>query len=264
MRATLATLTLVLAFCAGSFAQVLLLPNPQPLVTAETTTWFQLGDPITFSGSFYYPAGPRVFFDGNVMVRVGDYRGVPLYADATIEPFSIVLVPAGGGLMQPYERRRVEDLAGTTGSRAPSFPVGASSGARLDRFSQEAIVRGADFVDAAPAVPLGSLGRRAPSSVARATPPVPVRLLPRRPVATTGQAPAARPGTSGVWVPFAGERWIARGAAMPFVPGEFEIAGEHHGFPVFRRAGDPATIYIATIEREPQPGDLLTPYSRSR
>jgi hypothetical protein len=33
-----------------------------------------------FDGDFYYPSGPTVFFDGNVMVRSGTYRGVGLYA----------------------------------------------------------------------------------------------------------------------------------------------------------------------------------------
>ena len=64
-----------------------------------------------------------MFFNGNTMVRTGHYNGVPLYADATLEPYSIVYVPIGRGLMQPYERPRRGDLAGTTGSRPPSFPV---------------------------------------------------------------------------------------------------------------------------------------------
>ena len=43
--------------------------------------------------------------------------------------FGIIYVPIGGGLMQPYERPRTGDLAGTTGNRAPSSPV-ATSGPR--------------------------------------------------------------------------------------------------------------------------------------
>ena len=61
---------------------------------------------MIFAGSLYYPAGPVVFFNGDVMVRTGYYYGVPLYADTTIEPYSIVLVPIGRGQMQPYERLR--------------------------------------------------------------------------------------------------------------------------------------------------------------
>src|SRR4029079_355600 len=60
---------------------------------------------------------------GYQMVRSGSYRGIPLYIDSTIEPYSIVFVPLTGGRMQPYERRRTGNLAGTTGSRAPSLPT---------------------------------------------------------------------------------------------------------------------------------------------
>src|SRR5688572_33397323 len=65
------------------------------------------------------------------MVRVGHYNGVPLYADTTLEPHSIVFVPVGRGQMQPYERLRAGDLAGTSGSRLPSFP------GRSDRLPRE-------------------------------------------------------------------------------------------------------------------------------
>ncbi len=56
-----------------------------------------------------------MFFSGDQMVRTGYYNGVPLYADTTIEPYSVVLVPVGRGQMRPYERIRDGELAGTTG-----------------------------------------------------------------------------------------------------------------------------------------------------
>src|SRR5713226_6058661 len=77
-------------------AQAFHLPTPPPQVTAASSSWQINGEPLFYAGSFYYPAGPTVFFDGSVMVRTGVYNGVPLYADATLEPYSIVYVPIGG------------------------------------------------------------------------------------------------------------------------------------------------------------------------
>ena len=115
---------------APASAQVHSRPTDPPIVTAENESWYRLAEPLQFAGDLYYPAGARVFFNGNTMVRTGHYNGVPFYADTTIEPYSIVYVPIPRGLMQPYERLRRGDLAGTTGSRAPSFPVGTSVGGR--------------------------------------------------------------------------------------------------------------------------------------
>src|SRR5205807_585862 len=116
-------------------AQAYNLPTPSPQVTAANSLWQINGEPVFFEGDVYYPAGPTVFFDGNVMYRSGVYRGVPLYVDATLTPGSYVYVPIGGNVMRPYERKRYGALAGTTGSRTPSFPIqrdvelSASSGA---------------------------------------------------------------------------------------------------------------------------------------
>lgn len=74
-------------------AQVQSRPTDPPLVTAVNESWYRLGEPIQFAGELYYPAGPVIFFNGNTMIRTGHYNGVPLYADTTVEPFSIVLVP---------------------------------------------------------------------------------------------------------------------------------------------------------------------------
>ena len=107
----------------SGMAQVYLLPAEPPQVTAASTAWQINGEPVFYAGDYYYPAGPTVFFDGNVMVRSGTYRGVPLYADSTLEPYSVILVPIGGKLLRPYERKRTGELAGTVGSRTPSFPT---------------------------------------------------------------------------------------------------------------------------------------------
>jgi hypothetical protein len=62
-----------------------------------------------------------VYFDGKLMTPVSEYQGVP--EDSTLSAFSLIYVPIGGNLMRPYERRRSGELAGTTGSRTPSWPV---------------------------------------------------------------------------------------------------------------------------------------------
>jgi hypothetical protein len=96
-------------------------------VTANNESWYINREPLQFAGDLYYPAGAGVFFDGNTMVRSGHYNGVPLYTDTTLEPYSVVYVPLERGVMQPYERLRQGSLAGTTASRAPSFPVSATA-----------------------------------------------------------------------------------------------------------------------------------------
>src|SRR3982751_4444535 len=129
-------LVLSFVFCtllsSSAFAQATWQPTPPPLVSAENTSWFQAGEPILWNGDFYFPAGALQGFNQYQMVRGGSYRGIPLYTDATFEPYSVVFLPISGARMQPYERRRSGDLAGTTGSRAPSLPTdigleGASS-----------------------------------------------------------------------------------------------------------------------------------------
>src|SRR5690606_34494293 len=102
-------------------AQIVMRAEPVPSVLAGDTEWYRTGEPILHRGAQYYPAGAQTFFDGNLMVLVGEYRGVPLYADPTLETGSLVYVPVSGGLMQPYERLRTGDLAGTSGSRTPSY-----------------------------------------------------------------------------------------------------------------------------------------------
>ncbi|MBI2220834.1 MAG: hypothetical protein HYU53_06460 [Acidobacteria bacterium] len=229
---------------AAQAAQVFHQPEPRPIVTADSDEWFRLGDAITFEGDFYYPAGPRVFFDGNVMVRTGFYRGVPLYADATLEPYSKVFVPVSGGLMQPYERRRAGELAGTTGSQAPSFPVavagepaGEPAGAR--RMAPEAV---------------GTAGRaamRLPSAPAPAG-----VVVPPRDVIEVGEKPK---GLNEIYVMYAGYRWKAAGMAVPLKEGQHIVIGEYRGYPVYadRDLGkDPRRIYL------PSRAGYIAPYER--
>ena len=202
-------------------AQVNSRPTDPPIVSAENDAWYRLGEPVVVSGEFYYPAGPITFFNGNVMVRVGHYEGVPLYANTTLEPHSIVFVPIGRGQMQPYERLRAGDLAGTSGSRLPSFP------GRSDRLPREI----ATFPTPA-TVPqeIGTIST----------------VVPERPVGTTGieLAPPVLPPVQrgkpftydSVSVQFMGEKWVMAGPSMEMPSGLVQVA-EYKGFPVYARTG---------------------------
>src|SRR3982750_4357092 len=125
MRASILGLCLTAAvlFPKTSNAQVFSFRTPPPTVTAGGADWQINSEPIVVSGIVYYPTRAFRIFDGQVMSQVGIFEGVPVYADATLEPFSLMYVPIGGARMREYERRRDGELAGTTGSRTPSFPV---------------------------------------------------------------------------------------------------------------------------------------------
>jgi hypothetical protein len=270
----LAVLTLLAA--APAAAQVQSRPTDPPLVTAVNESWFQLREPIQVAGELYYPAGARVFFDRNTMVRTGHYNGVPLYADTTLEPFSIVYVPVTRGLMQPYERRRRGDLAGTTGSRTPSFPVATSP--------TMTAVPAAAAAPTEPPMPAGALGVYTPDTSAPAT-----TMTATRPAAAgrTGATPGAvgttgvvtagsvatrgrvmtrrqgiplvslrRPeGNDGLWIRYAGEKWVSAGPAVPLRPDDFVRVGNYAGFPVFARQGfTEEVIYLPTL------AGLIAPY----
>jgi hypothetical protein len=225
-------------------AQVQSRPTEPPLVTAENEQWFKLGEPLQVGGDVYYPAGPRVFFDGNTMVRSAHYNGVPIYTDTTLEPYSVVFVPIGRGIMQPYERPRRGDLAGTTGSRAPSFPVaGVTSGYR------------GEIMAAAPPTnlsrPVGAINRFDDdvSAVAQAAP---------APSEPQGYATVLRPeNNDGIWITYAGARYLSAGAAVPFRAVDFQLVGDYSGFPVFARQNvKEDVIYIPTR------AGLVAPYRK--
>jgi hypothetical protein len=239
-------------------AQVLLQPTPPPLVTADNEPWFLAGDPITWSGDYYFPSGPQVFFNGNQMVRSGSYRGIPLYTDTTLEPYSIAYVPLGGGLMQPYERRRAGERAGTTGSTAPSFPV-QTTGELLLQGSAPPVAQAAGAPSFARAYDV------APPATVVFSPPLTAPAV----AAATGTegriivAPASRPletarrpkGINNVWIEYNGQRWFSAGPAVA-IDGNFAPAGQYHGFTVYTRDADRSTLYVPTI-----PG-YVAPYTR--
>jgi hypothetical protein len=229
-------------------AQVELSETPPPRVSAASADWQIRGEPVVFAGNVYYPTGPNVFFDGAVMVRTGTFRGVPLYADATLEPYSVVYVPIGRMTMRPYERRREADLAGTTGSRAPSFPT--------DRDSELDVARPTDAIDAQ---------AMAPDDDSSPT-PLDARVQPRRgervPATSARGGVVSRPtyvqsfpsptSNAGIWIAYDGARWFLRGDAQPFDAARFVAVGDYRGFPVYReRSGARDDIYVPSVEGGP-------------
>jgi hypothetical protein len=231
----LAVLLIGLPTLAG--AQAIWQPTPTPTTTAENETWYRNGEPILWGDEVYYQVGAPVFFNRYQMVRSGAYRGVPLYTDSTHESLSIVYLPVAGGLMQPYERRRTGALAGTTGNRGPSFPVGIAS----ERAAERPV---APEVGRAPAEP---------------------NAEELEAVAATGrsivEAPRAAPGSvvrpkgiNGVWITYEDQRWFASGKAVRLDAG-FKRAGSYQGFPVYRHANDDH-IYIPTSD------GMIAPYGR--
>jgi len=240
-------------------AQVSYRPTPAPLITAASATWQINGEPIFFAGSFYYPTGPAVFFDGQLMARVGEYLTVPLYADTTLEAFSRVFVPIGGAVMKPYDRRRAGPLAGTVGSTTPSWPVqvatnGPTGGTGGGNQSGEAgtvpdVVHpaGTSGVTESCSCPVSTAG-----TVAAGDP------IGSREGAVILSAPPPTRNT-GISIRFHGAEWFNDGPAVPFSPNRFEPVGDYSGFPVYRdRRGDASTIYVTVVADGP-----LAPYVRN-
>ena len=103
MRQTVLAVAVLCAAVTVS-AQVQSRPAEPPQQSASSEAWYLQRQPIHINGQTYYPSGPALFFNGNQMVPSGQYNGVPIYTDPTVEPFSVFLVPIGRGLMQPYAR----------------------------------------------------------------------------------------------------------------------------------------------------------------
>ena len=253
-------------------AQVALQPAPDPVETAEDAPWYVAGEPLVFAGNLYYPAGPRVFFNRYEMIRSGFYEGVPLYTRTTVEPYSVVFVPVGGGVMHPYERRRAGDIAGTSGSTTPTFPiVTPSEQAALWVMPQAAapptrmaisigdtsrelteVTPGTAQRYAAAAAPQNTVGTLGNEAAAPAV--VPLIPLPMQ--------TALRPkGLNGVFIDFDNRRWFNSGPAVEFSSSRFTRSGDYHGFAVYSEAGKSDTIYVALTSTST---DLVTPYSIRR
>ena len=236
-------------------AQVQSRPTDPPVVTAANESWYVNGEPLQFAGDLYYPAGARVFFNGNTMVRSGHYNGVPLYTDTTIEPYSIVYVPIQRGLVQPYERPRQGAFAGTVASRTPSFPVRMASSS-FGSIGSFGVLPQAGAAPTALPAPIGAISVYTPEPPSAPNVPVVAPLAVTTSSATpqlnseTGItfATIGRPAMNdGVWIPYLGEKWVSAGPAVPITPESFRVVGSYEGFPVFaRKDGSDQVIYVPT------------------
>jgi hypothetical protein len=228
-------LFVALAVPTQGSAQFVFRESP-PLVTAENSAWQINGEPVYFEGAFYYPSGPTVFFSGDVMVRSGIFRGIPLYQDRTIEPYSVVYVPVGHTLMRPYLPLRRDGQIVTT----------------LSELTDPITIPEAEL-------PVGTKGIvpttiAEPATAAFTAPPVDA-AVPTLGGVETIPAPTSR--RNGVYLEFAGTRWYLSGTAVHYDPDRFEPVGSYRGFAVYRdRAGADDTIWVTVVRDGP-----VAPYS---
>lgn len=226
---------------AGSLLlMVLLVPSlgsAQPSRTAQAAEWQVLNEPILVNGLVYYPTMETRFFDRQIMTQTGVYLGVPVYADVTLEPHSVIYVPVSRGLMRGYERRREGELAGTQGSRVPYFPVEIPSGIAAPEPRTVTNPRAVGTSGAAPPAPSGDTPRPAATRIAS----IP---LPR--------------GDDGIWLEYAGARWYSDGPAVVFDEARFRQVGVYRGFPVYRdRASGAGEIWVRVVADGP-----VAPYTK--
>lgn len=235
--------TLCATFVSGfAAAQVMYVPTPPPTVVADSQDWYRAGEPIPFADAVYYPAGAIQHFDGNRMVRSGEYGGVPFYTDKFLDPYGKIFVPLSGGRLQPYERRRDGPLAGTTGSQAPSFPVGSSAEAARAAVVGP-VVTLFDAEDRAQASRSPVVGTAGATGTTGAPPPTGI------------SSPMQPTGLNAVFITYRGTRWRPAGAPVAFEEARFRAVEDYRGFPVFvAREGDARLIYL------PSRAGMVTPY----
>lgn len=270
-RAVASLICVVVISCSANpaFAQTSL-----PLVTAEHEAWYQTGEPLTYEGSFYYPAGPLTAFNRNEMVRSGFYRGIPLYTRTTWEPYSVVFVPLPGGFMQPYQRRRAGEIGGTIGSIGPGLPVERADTSRTLTSGLQAAGPPTSLPDTLTGrTPgMGETGSVGTSGVAATPVATAVDSVASEPRATLNAGrvvvlPRPRPlitiakpsGVNGVFVEFDNARWYSTGPTLELDSGYMRI-GEYRSFPVYARAGGDTSMIFIPVTTDA--GTLLTPYRR--
>lgn len=252
---TCALLASLIIVPSVALAQVAMQPTARPAITAENEAWYLAGEPIMFAGDLYHPAGAEVYFNGNEMVRSGFYLGIPLYTRTYEEPYSRVYVALPGGLMQPYERRRAGEIAGTTGSTAPGYPVSIAG-----HYSAETAA-GLAGIPRAAAPPTHPPFAGLPSTAARANVVIPGRR-PERGEASGFRTASKPEGLNAIFIDYDDSRWFSSGPAVLLEPSRYTRAGDYRGFAVYHERGGAAdTIYV---ELAANAAGLITPYSRTR
>jgi hypothetical protein len=236
---------------SAASAQSSLQSTPAPTVTAENEAWYLSGGPVAYGGSIYYPAGAAIHFVRDEMVATGTFGKIPVYVRTTREPGSVIYVPIAGGVMRPYERRRTGDLAGTSGSSAPSFVVDLPSEAAAPTppAATPPTAGTASPVGSSTIQPVPSLAPPAPATVGTSG-----RVVPARTRVQTVQRPV---GINAVFIQFQGARWYAAGPAVEFSADRYTRIGEHRGFNVYEDKGKPGTIYLSLLNGG---AGLIAPY----
>ena len=261
-RSSLLVLSLTVVSLAGKSvqAQVLIQPAAAPTVTAENEPWYLDGAPITYAGHLYYPSGAEIFFSPNEMVRSGFYMGVPLYARTTIEPYSVVYVPVAGGRMQPYERPRTGQLAGTVGSTPSTLPTPPSTVPPGGLTAQAPSPPSETTGGIAFQEPAGST---APEPESRARPDIPRALGTAgrsTPMPTHTRIGGKPQGTNAIFIERHDGRWYPMGPAQPLDTSRMVPTGDDYkGFRVWSDREDSSVIYIP-VTRD---GTLAVPYTRT-
>lgn len=228
---------LVLFAAEAGRSQIAVQPVAVPTITAENEPWYLKGEPITYAGNLYYPAGAEIYFNATEMVRSGFYMGIPLYSRRTIEPYSVVFVPLAGGRMQPYARPRTGELTGTSGSLPTALPRPAATVPPAGLAAQAA-------------GPPSQTAQFAPVQIPR---PAVVDRLQDPPVIDRDRRPVegrrhtrigGRPqGTNAFFIEYNGRRWYPLGAPQPLDRANVKKVGTYRGFDVWAAAGSDI-IYI--------------------
>jgi hypothetical protein len=244
----------------SSFAQGIV-QTPSPTVTADDERWYLNGEPITFAGTLYYPAGAQIYFNANEMVRSGFYMGIPLYTRTTLEPYSIVFVPLDGGRLQPYERPRTGELTGTAGSTPALLPSPAETVPPGGLAPQAA-----GPPSATTQMQLMQMPRPQVAPPQAGSPQLATASEPSPTVGTTG-APPIRPlhtqiggrpqGSNSIFIEYAGDRWYPLGGPRPIDTGRLVRLDDFKGFEVWGNADTPTTLLIP-ITRGSSLGVLYT------
>lgn len=254
---------------ASVHAQVYRTETPPPVVDAASASWQLNGEPIFYAGGFYYPSGTTAFFDGKVMVRTGYFEGVPLYEDATRQPYSVVYVPIGRALMKPYERERLDSFSGTVGRLRPNYSPRLPDTVLSDNSIATELLPPVSTpiaVDVPPDVraAIGTSDRLyvlVPASLAGQAPaPASTDFVPTGVISVTpvdaGLPPNVAP--SRLWIDFDNARWFSAGNAVVYDANRFESAGTYRGFPVYRERGGTSTRVFVTVV----PDGPVAPFER--
>jgi len=209
--------------------------TPIPETPAIDRTWYRDAEPLFFAGDLYYATGPTVYFNRDTMVPTGAYDGITLYADTTIEPYTIVFVPVADQLMRPYERVQEGYLPPRTANRTYYPPAQEEP----ETWAAEAQPRehryGEQRREIAP-MPEGPEAAFQPF------------------LAETARKPL---DNLGIWVSFQGYRWTHAGEAVPLDAARMSAIADYYGRQVYADPHTPHIIYI------PSRANLVAPFRRA-